>query len=216
MTQRTGSPSQTQSSSQSVPPVVTIYEYYGARGEEIGQVVAERLGVRFHAQAFSSEQLSDPRTDNDELAELVRVLTVMGGAYGGVDSRDVATVQRERYELIVSNTKTVWDEADTGGVIMGRNGAAILRDRPNTLHVLLTGAVQDRIAHASQRDGVSLKDAAERQRREDQVRADMSLTFYGWDPRLPDAYDLVINTSRIPVAFATASIIDALGAAGPS
>lgn len=202
----------TQTSSQSVAPVVTIYEYFGARGEEIGRLVAERLELPLHAQAFSSEELADA-TASAETAELVRVLSVLGGAYGGIESRDVATLQREKYDLTISNTHTVWEEADSGGVILGRNGAVILKDRPNTLHVLLTGSVDDRVAYFAERAGISLEEAAERQQREDQVRADMSITLYGWDPRQPDAYDLLLNTSRIPVAHATAAIIDALGAA---
>lgn len=213
MSEPTQSSSQSVSPGAGVPPVVTIYEFYGARGEEIGRAVAERLGLPFHAQAFSSDQLSDPRAATAEAAELVRVLSVLGGAYGGIESRDVATVQREKYELTVSNTRAVWDEAEAGGVIMGRNGAVVLKNRPSTLHVLLTGSVDDRIAYAAEHDGVSLEEAAERQEREDQVRADMSITLYGWDPRQPDAYDLVLNTSRIPVAHATTSIVDALGAA---
>lgn len=213
MSEPTQSSTQSVSPGAGVPPVVTIYEFYGARGEEIGRAVAERLGLPFHAQAFSSDQLSDPRAATAEAAELVRVLSVLGGAYGGIESRDVATVQREKYELTVSNTRAVWDEAEAGGVIMGRNGAVILKSRPSTLHVLLTGSVDDRMAYAAEHDGVSLEEAAERQEREDQVRADMSITLYGWDPRQPDAYDLVLNTSRIPVAHATTSIVDALGAA---
>jgi hypothetical protein len=34
----------------------------------------------------------------------------------------------------------------------------------------------------------------QRQKREDQIRADMSIEFYGWDPREVDRYHLVVNT----------------------
>lgn len=213
MSESTPSSSGAPSPSTPILPVVTIWEYYGSRGEEIGRAVAERLGLPFHTQAFSSEELAHPTSDTEEAAALVRVLSVLGGAYGGIESRDVATVQREKYELTVQNTRTVWDEAEAGGVIMGRNATVILKNRPNTLHVLLTGSVEDRVAYAAEHDGVSLEEAAKRQQREDEVRAEMSITLYGWDPREPDAYDLVINTSRIPVDHATAAIIDALGAA---
>src|SRR5690625_7565778 len=40
-------------------PVVTIWGQYGAGAEEIGQVVAERLRLPFHGQAFSSAELED-------------------------------------------------------------------------------------------------------------------------------------------------------------
>jgi glucuronide carrier protein len=37
----------------------------------------------------------------------------------------------------------------------------------------------------------------------------MSITLYGWDPRLPDRYDLVFNTSRIDLD----RVVDAILAA---
>jgi len=94
-------------------------------------------------------------------------------------------------------------------VIVGRNGAVILAKRPATVHVLLTGAPEDRINRAVNEYGISPDVAAARQKREDQVRADMSLTLYGWDPRQPDRYDLVFNTSRISLD----SVVDAILAA---
>ena len=39
--------------------------------------------------------------------------------------------------------------------------------------------------------------AAKRQKREDQVRADISIELYGWDPREPTRYDLVVNTGTM-------------------
>jgi glucuronide carrier protein len=38
----------------------------------------------------------------------------------------------------------------------------------------------------------------------------MSIVLYGWDPRLPERYDLVINTSRIGLDAAAAAIVDAI------
>jgi glucuronide carrier protein len=38
----------------------------------------------------------------------------------------------------------------------------------------------------------------------------MSKALYGWDPRLPDRYDLVINTSRIPLDAAAQAIVNAI------
>ena len=76
---------------------------------------------------------------------------------------------------------------------------------------LLTGSVEDRVARAAKEAGISKEQAAARQEREDQVRAEMSILLYGWDPRLPDRYDMVLNTSRIPLAAVVDAIIDAVG-----
>lgn len=192
-------------------PVVTIFEHYGAGAEYVGRKVAEALGLPFHEQAFASEELEGgAEAATEEGAMLAQVFSVMGGAYGGFGGREVATTQRQKYELIMDNNRNVWQFADEGGVIVGRNGAVVLADRPNTLHVLLTGAVEDRVARAAQDAGIPVERAAARQKREDQVRADMSIVLYGWDPRLPDRYDLVVNTSRIALDAAAAAIVDAI------
>jgi cytidylate kinase len=191
-------------------PVVSLFEYYGAGAAQVGRAVAEALRLPFHAQAFSSEELEGVESATENAAILARVFAVMGGAYGGFESRDIAATQRQKYELVMHNNREVWEMADEGGVIVGRNAPVVLQQRPNTLHVLLTGSVEDRIDRAAAQDGISVETAAARQKREDEVRAEMSLALYGWDPRLPDRYDLVINTGRIPLDAAAAAIVRAV------
>jgi cytidylate kinase len=93
------------------------------------------------------------------------------------------------------------DAARPGVVIVGRNGALILATWPGALHVRLDAAVQRRVERAARGSGITLDRAAKRQRREDELRADMSIRLYGWDPREPTRYDLVLNTgTRSPDA----------------
>lgn len=191
-------------------PVITIFEHYGAGATTVGRRVAEQLGLPFHPQAFSSEDLeAGPDALLRSNAVLATVYSAMGGAYGGFEGRDVVATQQQKYDLVMDNNRAVWAEAAQGGVILGRNGAVILADRPNTVHVLLTGDREDRIARAASEAGITTDQAARRQEREDQVRSEMSKTLYGWDPRLPDRYDLVINTSRIPLDAAADAIVHA-------
>lgn len=95
-------------------------------------------------------------------------------------------------------------------MIIGRNATVILAERPNTVHVLLTGDQEDRIRRGAEFHNINLDQARRRQRREDQVRVDMSKVLYGWDPFDPTRYDLVINTSRIPATRAIAAIVDTI------
>lgn len=208
----------TRSTGQGPKPVVTLFEQYGSGADAIGRAVAEAIGLPYHAQAFSSEELeggpAQSREDAlDDQATLAEVFTAMGGAYGGFDGREVVATQREKRDLVRDNNATVRGFADEGGVIVGRNATMILADRSNTVHVLLTGNLKDRVARGAEASGVSEDQAGRRQRREDQVRADMSRILYGWDPLEPHHYDLVINTSRIPAASAVAAIVDTIRAA---
>lgn len=193
-------------------PVVTIFELYGAGATAVGQMVAESLSLPFHRQAFSSEDLEageDAALQRN--AVLATVYSTMGGAYGGFDTRDVVATQQQKYDLVMENNRVVRGYADEGGVIVGRNAAVILADRPNTLNVLLTGTAEDRVRRAAEEAGIPVERAARRQKREDDVRAEMSQVLYGWDPRLPDRYDLVINTSRITLDAAAEAIVNAIG-----
>jgi len=66
-----------------------------------------------------------------------------------------------------------------------------------------------RVERAARASGISTDRAAKRQRREDAVRADMSIQLYGWDPREPARYDLVLNTGTLGAAACADIIVHA-------
>ena len=181
--------------------VVTLFESYGSGASYVSARVADALGIPLHVQAFSSEEIEAAMSAHESRGLLTRVFNAMGGSYAGfagTDSPNILLAQEgNNYELVAANTRYVEEAAREGGVIVGRNGAFILADRPGTLHVRLDGPVEQRIARAAQESGIDLEQAAKRQQREDQVRADMSIEFYGFDPRDVDRYHLVVNTGLI-------------------
>jgi len=190
-------------------PVVTLFESYGSGAEEIGPRVADALGVTYHHQAFSSEQLEAPADQRDDEGLLTRVFSAMGGSYAALDGPAVAMAQRDDHDLVLQNTRWVVDAARPGAVIVGRNGAMILATWPGALHVRLDGPLQQRIERAARTGGVDLGRAAKRQRREDELRADMSISLYGWDPRDPTRYDLVLNTGTLGLEASVDIIVHA-------
>jgi len=191
-------------------PVVTLFETYGAGASYVGPRVAEALGLPFHRQAFSSEVLEAEEERREKEGLLSRVFSAMSLGYAGPEGGAVPSAQRDRYELVVENTRIVHEEAAQGGVIMGRNGAFILAGRPASLHVLLDGPVEGRIARAARETGIGLERAARRQKREDDVRGQMSIDLYVWDPRKPDRYDLVVNTGSLSLDECVAIIVHAV------
>jgi cytidylate kinase len=178
-------------------PVVTLFESYGSGASYIGPRVAQALGVPFHEQAFSSQQIEDAAERREGEGVLSRFFGALGGSYAGLEGPSVAMAQRDDYELVLENTRIVQEQANQGGVITGRNGAMILANRPGTLHVKLDGPLAQRIERAARDSGIDIQRAAKRQKREDQVRAEISIEFYHWDPRDTDRYDLVVNTGTM-------------------
>ncbi|MEU4427119.1 cytidylate kinase-like family protein [Actinoplanes sp. NPDC024001] len=189
--------SATSSSGRAVRPVVTLFESFGSGAQEVGSRVADALGVMFHAQAFSSEELEAPAPDRADDSLLSRVYSAMGGSYAALEGPAVAMFQQDEHDMVLRNTRWVREAAEAGAVIVGHNGALILADRPGALHVLLDAPKQWRIARAARTSGIDPARAARRQSREDQIRADMSIRLYGWDPREPSRYDLVLNTGTL-------------------
>ncbi len=180
----------------------------------MGPQVAEALGVPWVSQAFSSESIEEAviaqRAEDPDDGLLSRVFRTLGGGPSVLDDRGAqALFSRSDYELVEENNRDVLEATRAGGVILGRNGAIMLAERPGALHVLLTGRVEDRIARAAGDAGISREQAARRQASEDAVRAEMSQRLYRWDPHDPSGYDLVINTSRIDLPTAVELIVTA-------
>ncbi|HEY6747870.1 MAG TPA: cytidylate kinase-like family protein [Mycobacteriales bacterium] len=190
-------------------PVVTLFESYGSGASYVGPRVAQALGLPFHQQAFSSEEIENAEAERENDGVLSRVMDAIGASYAGIEGHAVALAQRDNYDLIMDNTRTVERQAREGGVIIGRNGALILADWPASLHVKLDGPLDRRIERAAADSGISVERAAKRQKREDQVRADMSITLYGWDPRETDRYDLVVNTGTLDLDTCVEIIVQA-------
>src|SRR5438270_12474535 len=147
------------------PPrsVVTLFESYGSGAGYIGPRVAQALGVPFHEQAFSSQQIENAAEQRDDEGVLSRFFGTVGGSYAGLEGPSVAMAQRDDYELVLENTRIVQEEANQGGVITGRNGAMVLANRPRALHVMLDGPLAQRIERAARDAGIDIQRAAKRQ-----------------------------------------------------
>jgi cytidylate kinase len=190
---------------------VTLFESYGSGAGHIGPRVAQTLGLPFHPQAFSSDEIENATVHRERQGTLSRILTALGGgSYAALDGPAVAMAQADDHDLVLENTRVVKEQARVGGVIVGRNGALILADQPATLHVMLDGPVRQRIERAARDSNIDIERAAKRQKREDQVRADMSIQFYGWDPRDTSRYDLVVNTGTMDLDTCVDIIVQAV------
>ena len=198
--------------------VVTVSAAYGAAGAEVSRAVAERLGLPFHDRAIAAQvavRLGVPVSEaeaNDEtvvrgLWRLVASLGTMPDPVGGVlptSTLPDARAYRDQTERVLSEIAT-----GAGGVVLGRAGALVLRDRSDAMHVRLTGTQPRRLAAAVLRSG----------RPEDQVRSEMEAAdrsreayvrhFYRCDPGETRHYHLVIDSTLLPLDTVTELIVTA-------
>ena len=196
------------------PPVVTLFEKYGSGARYIGPLVAEALGVRWLDQAISSAEIDEARYPGSGGASekgggLSRFLGQFAASAALLDDASIPLAQAQDADLVRENTRTVQTVADTGGVLLGRNGALILGGVPGALHVLLDAPLHVRVVRGSKIDGIDESLAAKHQKNEDRIRAELSERLYHWNPMDIDKYDLVLNTGAMDLDTAADVIIAA-------
>lgn len=187
-------------------PVITLFEAYGSGALVLGPLLAEKLGVPWIGQQVSSQQLeaADPKgTGRVDVRGFLQSLAFVD--VGSIELLESPYVAMARKQAIA-----VQDLVKEGGVILGRNATVILNERPNALHVKLEGPVDERIARAAEREGITKEQAALRMVREDNARAEMSLDVWGWDPRKTAFFDMVLNVDSFGPDAVVEMILDGL------
>jgi cytidylate kinase len=97
-------------------------------------------------------------------------------------------------------------------VVLGRAGAAVLANRPRTLHVRLDGPVERRIVRASEMEGITTAEARSRQGETDRARNLFVRRLYHRDPEDVSLYHLRIDTTILPTSAVVRILIDAVEA----
>jgi len=191
--------------------VITLWELYGCGMEQVAARVAEELGLPLHGQAFSSEQIEDSMAEREREGAFGRFLrnlppaAIQNSSAAGAAISEARTVEDTARQV----TSEVNGFAAQGGVILGRNGAYLLHERPGALHVKLVGRLDDRVDRAAELFGISRERSAKRQPIEDDFRRELSLRIFRFDPASDDYYDLVIDTTRFTPDQVVALIVAA-------
>jgi Cytidylate kinase-like family len=196
---------------------------YGAAGAEVAPAVAERLGLPFHDRAIPAQvagRLGVPVAEaeaNDEtvvrgLWRLVASLGTMPDPVGGVLPTSVlpdARAYRQQTERVLAEIAS-----GAGGVVLGRAGAMVLRDRPDVLHVRLDGPRDRRLEAAQHRSDRSAEDVRREMEATDRAREAYVRHFYRCDPASPQHYHLVIDGTAFPVQTVVDLVVTAARARG--
>ncbi len=209
-------------------PVVTIARLYGAGGDSVGRMVAERLQADFLGPDLIDQvarRLELPReevvaADEQPGSFLSRLLVALAAA----SPEQVVTSESPTWtppytdansdprRAVLEYTQEVIREAARSGnvVILGRGGAYILADQPGALHVFLRAAESERLEAIVQREHITEEEARRRLKQTDENRRAYIRQVYGhtWD--LPGHYDLVLDTGRLGYEATTEAILAGL------
>jgi cytidylate kinase len=200
--------------------VICISRATGSGGDEVGRLVAERLGFRhvdeeIVANAAARGGISTADVANEErrrslAARILRSISDGGSsamALGGTlplaveegpNSGEVQTLIREAIE----------QTAARGDVVITAHAAAhALKPNESILRVLVTASPSTRAQRVSEQAGVELAKAERTVKTSDAERRNYLKRFYDVAEELPTYYDLVINTDGISVEEAAALVV---------
>ena len=203
--------------------VVCVSHATGAGGNEVGRLVAERLGFRYVDEDLVSQAALRAGVDASEIADeerrkswLARVLDDLAvgkgeawamtglGPYGAVG---VATTSDELRAYI---REAIEETAGHGkAVIVAHAASHALAGRQETLRVLVTASPATRAGRVAEAEGLDETRAARTIKDADAGRADYLRRFHGVEQELPTQYDLVLNTDQLSPEQAAALISEA-------
>jgi cytidylate kinase len=210
-------------------PVITIARQYGAGGESVGQILAARLGAEYVDKQIVAEVARRLEMPDEEIEEhdeapgslLSRLLASLGAASIEFTAPPEPAAWKPPYQdpafdprkAVLTITQEVIREAARSGnaVIVGRGGAYILRDEPNTWHIFLRARDDFRIRTAIEVFGIDEEEARRRIKQTDANRAAYVRQLYGHDWLQPAHYDLVLDTGRLGFEGAAEAVLAAVG-----
>lgn len=204
--------------------VVTVSASYGAGGSEVGPAVAAALGLSFVDRlipASVAHELGVPLSDAEQKDEtydsrLWRIVSSMALVpdLAGAGPLAYSTLAddrafREKTEKVLSDIAS-----GAGGVILGRAGAIVLKDEPDTLHVRLDGPRAARVRAAVRMTGRDEESCTAEMQATDAARTAYWRHFYRADPTDCHHYHLVVDSTLLPLDAVTDIIVRAARARG--
>lgn len=185
-----------------LPLVITISREYGSGGHAVGEVLANRLGLRLYDHSiidsvavelgFSSEYVAgkEQNISTAKLWELVFTDKCIPESMS--PSQDDA--------IFVAESRTIRELAEKGDcVIIGRMANWVLRDRDNCVKVFVTSSRETAIGRVANKESISAEEAARKIDRINKGRSNHYFQYSGHHWTDARDYDLVVNITAVGI-----------------
>ena len=191
--------------------VVAISRQKGSGGGHVGQVVAERRGLRYIDGAMlrdASEYLRVHDPNLERVGERIDTWwSTMAGAIamGGLSGLGMLPVDTMREADMANIERRIIEEIaqQHPAVIVGRGAGHVLKGRPGAVSVFLHAPEAWRIERVAQHTGATPAKARDAVRESDRQRASFMRALTGADWTDARQYDLSIDTSVLGIEAAT-------------
>ena len=192
--------------------VVCISHAAGAGGEEVGRLVAERLGFLYVNEEIVARAAAKGGVDAADVADeerrkslAARALNAIAqgggeawtlGAVGPLSSPeelgsdDIRSLIRETIEQTAARGKAV---------IVAHAASYAIGHGDGVLRVLVTASPETRTTRVAEAEGLDQAGAARALKESDAGRADYLKRFYDVRDESPTHYDLVLNTDALSI-----------------
>ncbi len=200
--------------------VLTISRMFGSGANELGELIAQRLGYSFFNNQLIQMVAQQAKVSADWVASMEKEA-------GGKFQKFLSTlVPKSLMEVILSSDHGLRDEeiytdmlsqvitkiADEGdAIILGRGSQFILKDRPDTYHLLLVADLENRIGYVQKRFELTKKQAVLAVAMEDKRRVNLYRKFGKVDYNQTDHYHLVLNMRNLNMSDACDMLCTLLG-----
>lgn len=187
--------------------IITISRQFGSGGHEIGEKLADRLGIPFYDNqlvSMAAEQLgyteeSVGRADESALHSFIT-------SYGAAPMSYASFINTASYmpsldmKVYQKQTEIILTLAETGPcVIVGRCADYILREKVDCINVFICAEKKDRIKRIAERYNLTEKKAADRIRKTDRERKFYYETYTGLEWGSIYSHQALLNASLLGI-----------------
>ena len=199
--------------------IITIERQYASGGSEIGRLAAEKLGIKCYGHEIldiAAERIGMSREYLREIEESATSSMLYSMIMAPNASMRTTDMVPPADKLFIAETEIINEIADRGEscIIIGRAAGHVLEEREDCLRVFIYSDKDARVRRAVNEYGISEKEVGSVLKRYDKRRAN----FYnmncalGWEDR--EAYDLMLDSSKLGIDGCVAVILAAAGNIG--
>lgn len=197
--------------------IITISREYGSGGREIGQKLAEKLGIPFYDNEIISQAAKETgfaeaafeKAEEKATNSLLYSIAMGMNVYTNQETGFAGLSLDDRIFLAQSNV--IRKVAKEGAcVIVGRCSDYVLRDEPNVVNVFVRAGMDFRIKRATELYNISSKKAAEEVLKFDKRRANYYKYHVGERWANMNNYDIMVRSDFGGVDHAVKCILSFL------
>ena len=187
--------------------VIAISREYGSGGREIGERLAEELGIAYYDKLLLKRIAEESGLDGDVVADFdekpLRPLLLNPNAFFCATDLEHPVASRI-YRTEVDILRSIADESSC--VIVGRCADYVLAGHPDLVSLFVSAPMEARVARVMRRNTLSESEARSRIARVDKNRASYNRYFTDENWGMARNYDLCINSGDLDATRAVSIV----------